>query len=548
MNGKDPPWARGPALHALQRRVQTSQNGLRDHLHSILEDAELVQQMREFLKHSEMPVFANKRNGCWYGEFDRFCYFKSTDGHDRNLLFNYTSRLNLDVAERAIQAGGCLIIDSTRAGKTWPDSMRNTIPIWCSVLNHVAGLDSPSGVPGVVEFHALPSVTAPVHAQRIASEVIPSMVAGIPQEVVEMLRARLGGRMDRHDGGLAGGERGSAWKGKPKPLVPVWVHPDEDGVLEWSGAHADVVLEHLGQLHSRDEADGPARDLDITPVLLLSCSGAKKARHVSEQSWEYIQGAGDDEETWAEGLTADVFWRHSSRIMAAWDSAGAWGEGGAVGMSRMVKDVLQEDGVRKLSGAGDGRRASHYFPVRGTALALSREVVRSCGGDRWDGVINVISGPGDREGEGDSRTLHVSAQFSKQECSGSRGKWAATIIPRVLAWYRGIDCTEEGRAEREGARVLVVCGDGSDETHSLSAVVLLVLLLEFYEASGGALKRKLQFSYGENDQGTARMCWSSKESMKVMVALLQSLCEGLPAAWNPPRRLLKEVQAYFVET
>lgn len=31
--------------------------------------------------------------------------------------------------------GGCIIVDSTRRGKRFPDSMSKTIPIWCCVLN-----------------------------------------------------------------------------------------------------------------------------------------------------------------------------------------------------------------------------------------------------------------------------------------------------------------------------------------------------------------------------------------------------------------------------
>ena len=33
------------------------------------------------------------------------------------------------------EKGGCIIIDSTRKGKRFPDSMSKTIPMWCCVLN-----------------------------------------------------------------------------------------------------------------------------------------------------------------------------------------------------------------------------------------------------------------------------------------------------------------------------------------------------------------------------------------------------------------------------
>lgn len=33
------------------------------------------------------------------------------------------------------QRGGCIVVDSTRKGKRFPDSMSKTIPIWTCVLN-----------------------------------------------------------------------------------------------------------------------------------------------------------------------------------------------------------------------------------------------------------------------------------------------------------------------------------------------------------------------------------------------------------------------------
>lgn len=33
------------------------------------------------------------------------------------------------------QKGGCIIVDSTRKGKRFPDSMSKTIPIWACVMN-----------------------------------------------------------------------------------------------------------------------------------------------------------------------------------------------------------------------------------------------------------------------------------------------------------------------------------------------------------------------------------------------------------------------------
>lgn len=52
---------------------------------------------------------------------------------------------------------------------------------------------------------------------------------------------------------------------------------------------------------------------DFTPIILVSASastGLTQHRTTSEFSWNYIPGAGDDEETWARGLSPALFWNH----------------------------------------------------------------------------------------------------------------------------------------------------------------------------------------------------------------------------------------------
>lgn len=52
---------------------------------------------------------------------------------------------------------------------------------------------------------------------------------------------------------------------------------------------------------------------DFTPIILVSASsstGISQHRTTSEFSWNYIPGAGDDEESWARGLSPSLFWNH----------------------------------------------------------------------------------------------------------------------------------------------------------------------------------------------------------------------------------------------
>lgn len=59
---------------------------------------------------------------------------------------------------------------------------------------------------------------------------------------------------------------------------------------------------------------------DFTPIILVSgssSSGLIQQRTTSEFSWNYIAGAGDDEESWARGLSPDLFWKHGNDIISS---------------------------------------------------------------------------------------------------------------------------------------------------------------------------------------------------------------------------------------
>lgn len=87
---------------------------------SVSEDATFVDEVSRL--YSNIPLVPNLRCGLWYvRNGDPTCYFKSTDGHNGNWSFS-TTRLNLHIAELAAAKGGCIIVDATRRGKTFPVS------------------------------------------------------------------------------------------------------------------------------------------------------------------------------------------------------------------------------------------------------------------------------------------------------------------------------------------------------------------------------------------------------------------------------------------
>ncbi len=333
------------SLHLLQRRVASSTHDLRAHLLSIVADSASVDELRSFLSTSAsdnervFPVYANKRNGCWYRgkhAFDGEAYFKSTDGHVGQWLFSH-ARLNLETLRTAISAGGLSLVDSTRRGKRFPDSLTFTIPIWCGVMNTLLARGN-----NINSKDFWPCISIAPHIPPSMISLLVSRVHELANTVPDLLAATI----VRTAATVVDVESKSL-----RPIVPIWISPDSDGSLDWQSGSllgcdstsvmtpvwansdlADVVMDAL--CAGRDALAA----LPFIPFLLLSCSGARQGdyvnttgisssnndnsdevveldSHVTRNSWRYIQGAGDDEEAWSHGLTPYLFWNNIQYIL-----------------------------------------------------------------------------------------------------------------------------------------------------------------------------------------------------------------------------------------
>jgi tRNA A64-2'-O-ribosylphosphate transferase len=113
---------------------------------------------------------------------DAEAYFKSTDGHNGHWQFS-TTRLNWHIALLAAQSGGCMLVDATRRGKTFPDALTKTVPLWCAVINravasHRQRAQAPPPADGWdLELH-LPPWASRNEAAGIAAR-LPSWVADL---------------------------------------------------------------------------------------------------------------------------------------------------------------------------------------------------------------------------------------------------------------------------------------------------------------------------------------------------------------------------------
>ena len=125
-----------PAAHA--RRAFGVSGTLRNRLRSIARDAAFVTELASRIP---LPVVANARAGCWYAHTKHVARFKSTDGHRGQWALSLR-RLNLDFLRIVVAHDGALLVDATRRGRSLPDALSKTVPIWCCCVNRAAGFVS----------------------------------------------------------------------------------------------------------------------------------------------------------------------------------------------------------------------------------------------------------------------------------------------------------------------------------------------------------------------------------------------------------------------
>ena len=140
-----PHLASTPSFSATLSSLRRATLSIHNRLASIASDSAFVTSVAEAYA---LPLVANERCGAWYippAQKQSSVYFKSTDGHMGEWAFSLR-RLNLQLIDVVGKFGGAVIVDSTRRGKSMPDALSKTVPIWCCVVNRaVFGTDGGTG-------------------------------------------------------------------------------------------------------------------------------------------------------------------------------------------------------------------------------------------------------------------------------------------------------------------------------------------------------------------------------------------------------------------
>ncbi|KAK1418570.1 hypothetical protein QVD17_27715 [Tagetes erecta] len=304
------------SIYRASRTIKRKQTSLYNSLRSIHEDSIFVSEIAQLWP--ELPLVANLRCGLWYAKkFYSNCYFKSTDGHTNNLSFN-TSRLNLHVATLAGQKGGCMIVDSTRKGKRFPDSMSKTIPIWTCVLNR-AILNHRNKMKGVSKPMDGVHSSALMFDTTIQESPNWDTSLHLPLWVPDTEKTRIDSKLNEWVNILetSGVDIVSISSLLKKPLRPLWI---SQKTVIWLNEVPDY------------------NSWDFTPIILISASASSdiyRQKTSSEFSWNYIPGAGDDEESWARGLTPLLFWNNVYDLINS----------GPDVCNQMVANIVEKDRV-----------------------------------------------------------------------------------------------------------------------------------------------------------------------------------------------------------
>ncbi|KEY73305.1 hypothetical protein S7711_01424 [Stachybotrys chartarum IBT 7711] len=374
-----------PTFNHVLGALRRSTLSVHNRLASIRDDAAFVARVAAALGPGR-PLVANERCGSWYvppGDKAASAYFKSTDGHERQWKFS-TRRLNLHLLELVERHDGIIIVDSTRRGKRMPDALSTTIPIWCTVLNLALLPHNPLSRNLFLPPHHAPSIHAQVDA------LIPSFLSsflGLQLSLPTTLT---------------------------KPLRPFWITQDTA----------------LG--------DEPVGDIyeEYRPVVCCTASRRVVGSEIDEGG--YIQGAADDTENWAHGLTAQIFWEYAQQLLETPEAE----------LPDLIAHLIQQTSATDLGSRAEARKElTQYISVSPLPLnptpgechiALTQEATNK---ETW------IKSP-----------IYMEAGLGKSKSASRNLRLALPQICNFAAKFLNLQQIQDG----PGGKLIVACDSGKD--------------------------------------------------------------------------------------
>lgn len=184
--------------------------------------------------------------------------------------------------------------------------------------------------------------------------------------------------------------------------------------------------------------------------LFVLCSASKRVHGAEISENGYIQGAGDDSEHWAHGLTPPVFWAHKSTLLKQTEED----------LPELIERLTQEHCKQR-----NDLQATLVVPTRNVYISQADPALAESG--LYDLIIDCNENP-EATGE-NAKRLNLGCTSSKQ---GGRD------LRNHLDKVRTFVSSQLGRDPTQ--TLLVMCESGKD----LSAGALLSILCLFHNDSG----------------------------------------------------------------
>ena len=275
-----------------------------------------------------------------------------------------------------------------------PDALSKTVPIWCAVLNRAL-------FPSITWSHSV--------------EFPPDYLGGSEQSQIEQ-------RIDGFVESLRN------------------LRLDLDGLRSQLGRPIRVAWANQSYSYPRLIAKGEEYHLFVL------CSASRRVEGAEMSEGGYIQGAGDDSEGWAHGLTPQVFWANRPALLNAKEEE----------LPKLIEQLMQ------LSG-------EEGWDQQATIIAPTKNIFIAQRAHPHHGVYDLVIDCNGPPAEGNPKRLNLGCGHSKL---GSRD--LRKSLDRVQSFIYSQLQPHPSRS------LLVMCESGKD----LSAGAVLAILCLFYNDNG----------------------------------------------------------------
>lgn len=336
-----------------------------------------------------------------------------------------------------------------------PDALSTTIPVWCAVLNRVLLPDHPLSQ----HLFLPPSLPEMTHAHIMA--LMPGFV-----ESLHTLKLQLPTCLT-------------------KPLRPLWITQDS-ALPDASEDGSSTIFE------------------DYRPV--ICCTSSRRIVGSEMDEGGYIQGAGDDTENWAHGLTPPVFWSNVDALLGTAEAD----------LPVLIKELMEKD---KASRTAAGSEVYIQLAPKIFVCAIGDALTDGADSSQQDCHIQLLPTTSPKDSWTKStRLLQVGLGGNK---AGSRNLRLA--LPDICAFARTYNNSDSAK---NGGRMVISCESGKDFSVG-TALALSCLLFD--------------------DAGVLREESAQVDFTKTLIkSRLGGFMTTYPAA-NPSRATLQSVNSFLMD-